>query len=140
MKEKDKIECLILEDEYYTAFEIRRLLYAYDSSFFVPAVLESCTDFKRYIERARKPDLIISDVDLADGSVLNSLRSLTWPIPVILLGTVKNINAVPFPNLIGWIYKPITGESLYKYLDFYARENPNLNGKESLNYKTYNYE
>lgn len=130
MRVKDKIECLILEDEYYTAFEIRRLLYAYDPAFFVPAMLESCVDFRAYMAGKSKPDLIVSDVDLADGSVFNLLTSLARPIPTILLGSVKRLNDGTFPNLLGWIYKPITAESLYAYLDLFVRENYKLKGKE----------
>lgn len=118
MVKKDNIKCLILEDEYYTAFEIRRLLYAYKPAYSVTATFESCVEFKEFINLGNNVDLIVSDIYLADGPALKSLSSLDRPIPIILTCT-EYPHDFNLPNLIGCIYKPITGNMLYKCLDLF---------------------
>lgn len=125
MVNKENIECLILEDEYYTAFEIRRLLCAYNPAYTVAATLESCKEFTEFIDRGQNVDLIVSNINLADGMVLEPLSSMKRPIPVILT-CAEYPQDFKMPNLVGCIYKPVTGELLYKCLETFEQKAESL--------------
>lgn len=130
MDNKDNIDCIILEDEYYTAFEIKRLIQAYKPAYTVSAILESCGEFQDYIKCGNSVDLIVSDMNLADGSALKIFGAMTTPIPVILLCHEYPENFRLF-RLVDFIYKPITCELLYKSLDLFERSH--ISNSEQIN-------
>lgn len=122
MKSKDHINCLILEDEFYTACEIRRLIKEYNGRYNVTGILESCEEFAHFIDIGELPDLIVCNVTLADGPIVNAPAFTNGKVPLILTCVEESISLVALPNIVGTIVKPITGELLYKCLAIYEHK------------------
>ncbi len=126
MRSKENINCLILEDEFYTAREIMRLLKEYDGNYNVTHILESCQEFTHYMEIGELPDLIICSVTLADGSIFKTPAFSYNTAPLILTCVEESISDHTLPNLVGTIIKPITAGLLFKYLRLYEHRYSHL--------------
>lgn len=118
----NNIECLILEDEYYTALEIKRLLIAYKPGYRVAAILETCMEFDEFISRNVNVDLIVGNIYLADGFTPKYIMQSGISVPVILTRGADGSCDYNLPNLIGYISKPVTKELLYSCINKFESE------------------
>lgn len=114
-----RIKCIILEDEYYTAHEICRLLKGYNDRYSVMNIFERCEDFVQFIDCGELPDLIVSNLYLADGFIGNIPKISELEIPFILTYLGNSFNFPQLQFLVGMIEKPVTKNLLYKTLEQY---------------------
>lgn len=116
MEAKSVVKCLILEDEFYTALEICRLLKEYDDRYRIIRILEHCKDFVQYLSTEELPDLIVSNVMLADDYLfrLPTISELEVPVILTCIGNSEECSSVP--NLVGVIEKPVTKPILFECL------------------------
>ncbi len=85
MKNDRHIPWILLEDEYYTAGELKRLVGRVSSKYHNIAIIDTCKRFREYWRRSPNADLIITDESLADGPVTGVLEDLEVKTPVIVV-------------------------------------------------------
>ncbi|MDE6409751.1 MAG: response regulator [Muribaculaceae bacterium] len=85
MKENGKrIRCVILEDDYYPAIEVESIVRKSYPEYEILNRFENGAQLADFIQK-ENADLIISDVILADGSVLDVFREHEIKTPVIFI-------------------------------------------------------
>jgi len=111
---------LILEDEKAAATRLLQLLKAAAPGATVLAVLESVKDAVQWLEENVTPDLILSDIQLADGLSLEVFRSAGVHVPVIFTTAYDAyaLNAFKL-NSIDYLLKPIDKDELRTAIDKY---------------------
>lgn len=107
---------LIIEDESRAANRMIRLLNEIDSSLNIVANLESVKEGVAYLN-VHTPDLIISDVQLADGLSFEIYKTIPPKCPIIFTTAYDQYAIQAFEtNGIDYLLKPIEQERLDKAL------------------------
>lgn len=111
--ENKAINWVLLEDEYYTAVELRRVITADFPEYHNIATFERCCEFREFIDSGHKADLIISNVDLADGPVFSVFNKIKIEIPVILTTSYDDTSRNLLPgNIVHILPRPVSIEDL----------------------------
>lgn len=135
MKKRENTSCLILEDEYHTAQEIKRIVLSYRPGYQIIGPLESCMEFSMLLSgRTIMPDLIISDVQLADGISTKVFEAHNLKTPVIFTAARDaDLDLTASFNTIGRIRMPVTYQELVSSIWRFeqsennkATKNPNI--------------
>lgn len=118
---------LIIEDELRAANRLERLLKAINPQMHIEGPIESVKDGIQFLS-AEQPDLIISDIQLADGLSFEIFTAVACTTPIIFTTAYDQyaINAFE-TNGIDYLLKPIAQERLQIALDKYERLKPTLN-------------
>ena len=104
---------LILEDEAAAATRLQQQLAIAEPTAKVLAVLESVKDAIEWLRINNVPDIILSDIHLADGLALDVFRQVNTPAPVIFTTAYDAYTLKAFKlNSIDYLLKPIDVDEL----------------------------
>ncbi len=126
---------LLLEDEMPAAQRMQNLLAEVAPDLEVAAVLDSGKDAIAFLQNQPPPDLIISDIELADGLCFDIFSSIQTQIPVIFATAYNQYAIRAFEaNAIDYLLKPIRRENLQRSLEKFRMrmglEKPSVNYSE----------
>ncbi len=112
------MKVIILEDETRAANHLERLLANVAPSMKVVARLESVRDSAKYLQTNPEPDLIFSDIQLADGLSFEIYKQVAINCPIIFTTAYDHYAIEAFQtNGIDYLLKPIEEERLQKAIE-----------------------
>ena len=112
------MKVIIFEDESRAANHLIRLLGRVDTNMQVIATLESVRDGIRYLQNNAEPDLIFSDIQLADGLSVEIYNQAGVQCPVIFTTAYDHYAIDAFETSgIDYLLKPIEEERLRKAIE-----------------------
>lgn len=104
---------LIIEDEPLVARDIEKLVRVLEPDGVICGVLSSVVESRRWLEENTWPDLILSDIQLSDGTCFEIFEGLTPECPIIFTTAYDNYAIRAFKlNSIDYLLKPIDREEL----------------------------
>lgn len=108
---------LILEDENKAARELSRIIRQIDSTIKVVAIIDSIEMCKQWFECNESPDLIFSDIQLADGLCFDLFNQFEIQSSVVFCTAFDEYLMAAFDtNAVSYLLKPITLEKVEKAL------------------------
>lgn len=126
-------QVLIIEDEIKTAKELKRLIESLRDDMQVSTMLSSIKSAVTWFGSNPMPDLILSDIQLADGLSFEIFRQIQITAPIIFCTAYDEYAIQAFDaNGIDYLLKPIDEEKLLRGLNKYDKQNHNsaANGNE----------
>ena len=111
------MKVLILEDEVPAQMQVKRLLKTYFPQYEVVAALDAVESAVNWLEDNR-PDLILMDVELADGICFELFSRIEVKAPVIIITAYEHyaLNALK-NSAVDYLLKPIEESALKKAID-----------------------
>ena len=104
---------VIIEDEPLAVERLQFLLQQYDPYSQVSASLESIEEAVRWLSDNPQPDLILSDIQLSDGSAFEIFKKVKIASPVIFTTAYDKYALDAFKVLsIDYLLKPFTADML----------------------------
>jgi two-component system response regulator LytT len=104
---------LIVEDEILLAKRLQKLLIAVEPDAEVAGITHSIRDTVQWLHSNAKPDLILMDIELADGQSFDIFQSVKVTSPVIFTTAYDEYAIKAFKvNSIDYLLKPIKEEEL----------------------------
>ncbi len=114
------MKVLVVEDESLAVERIRKLLLQVESQAEILAVTNSVAETVRWLQTHPKPDLILMDIELADGQSFEVFNRVTVNSPVIFTTSYDEYAIRAFKvNSIDYLLKPIRQEELKNSLQKY---------------------
>lgn len=111
---------VIIEDEMKAARDLQRMLQAIDDTIQVLTILDSIENGKQWFETNENPDLIFSDIQLADGLCFDLFKQVEVKCPVIFCTAFDEYLMTAFDtNAISYLLKPVSMEKMEKALAKY---------------------
>lgn len=127
------ITTLIIEDEYPAAERLKKLLLACNPDINILDCLDSIESSVDWFENNPSPDLVLLDIQLADGKSFDIFKQVTISSFVIFTTAYDEFALKAFElNSIDYLLKPIRLEMLQKSLDKFEKIKSANNG-HSLN-------
>ena len=121
------MKVIILEDENRAASLLERLLAKVAPHMMVVAKLESIRDGVKYLKSNPEPDLIFSDIQLADGLSFEIYNQVAVRCPIIFTTAYDHYAIEAFKtNGIDYLLKPIEEERLTKAIEKANHFSPGL--------------
>lgn len=113
---------LIIEDEAKAGRELASLLHHIDADIEILAILESVEQAIAWFAENSQPDLVFSDIQLADGLCFDIYRRVAIKSPVIFCTAFDEYLMEAFDtHAVSYLLKPITRDKIEKSLDkFYS--------------------
>jgi len=113
---------LILEDEQATAMHIKRMLNELDPEANVLKTIDSIESAVKWFITNHEPDLLLCDIQLADGISFDIFNAVQISCPVIFITAFDQYAIQAFRvNSIDYLLKPISKEALNEALKKYSR-------------------
>jgi two-component system LytT family response regulator len=113
---------VIIEDEELIAKDFIKLLSRIDAKIKVAAVVGSVKAANAYFSSHASPDLIFSDIQLADGVSFDIFREIAPSCPIIFTTAYDQYAIQAFKlNSIDYLLKPIEEEELKRALEKFER-------------------
>ncbi|MDJ1495523.1 LytTR family DNA-binding domain-containing protein [Cytophagaceae bacterium DM2B3-1] len=111
---------LIIEDEIKAARELQKLLEELQPGCHIIAILQSVEEAIHWLKNNSVPDLIFSDIQLADGLCFDIFKTVRLHSPIIFCTAFDEYAIRAFEtNSIDYLLKPIDKVKLGKSLDKY---------------------
>ncbi|RIV67612.1 LytR/AlgR family response regulator transcription factor [Flagellimonas aequoris] len=128
------MDILIIEDEPATAKDLEETIHNLNMDLKVLDIVDSISEGTEWFRKNGQPDLILSDIQLADGLSFELLKKVDVSCPVIFCTAYDEYAIRAFAaNGIDYLLKPINEDKLSKSLkryqllnDHFARNNPHL--------------
>ncbi len=121
------MKVIIFEDETRAANHLERLLAQVAPSLVVVAKLESVRDGIKFLQTNPEPDLIFSDIQLADGLSFEIYNQVAVRCPIIFTTAYDHYAIEAFrTNGIDYLLKPIEGERLLQAIEKAKHFSPGL--------------
>ncbi|MGF7231112.1 LytR/AlgR family response regulator transcription factor [Arachidicoccus sp.] len=112
------MKILIIEDEIKAARELESLLHEIRSDIEVCALLQSIDESVNWFETNTEPDLIFSDISLADGISFDIFNEVSVTAPVIFCTAYNEFALQAFENNgFDYLLKPIEKDKLQRSFD-----------------------
>lgn len=113
---------LIVEDEAKAARELAGILHAIDTDIEVLATLDSVEQAIAWFGANNQPDLIFSDIQLADGLCFDIYNQVNIQSPIIFCTAFDEYLMEAFEtHAVSYLLKPVTRNKIEKALDkFYS--------------------
>ncbi len=109
---------LIIEDEAKAARELANMLRQIDEDIAVLAILDSVEESVKWLSSHNPPDLVFSDIQLADGLCFEIFNQLELRSPVIFCTAFDEYLMNAFEtNAVSYLLKPIGREKVEKALE-----------------------
>ncbi len=109
---------LIVEDEELTARKLQRLVLEVEPTAVILAILTSIEDTVAWLQAHPAPDLILLDIELADGQSFEIFNHITVQSPVIFTTAYDEFALKAFKvNSIDYLLKPIKADELSRALN-----------------------
>ncbi len=127
------MKILIIEDEKRAATRLSELILSIDDSANILGVVDSIESGVEWFECNNMPDLIFSDIELADGISFRLFEQVTITCPIIFTTAYNQYMMDAFEtNAISYILKPINGEQVAKALEKYHSMYEMFSAKASM--------
>jgi two-component system response regulator LytT len=111
---------VIIEDEPLAAQRLQLLLKELDCTIVVEIVLDSVEDSVKYFNNHAQPDLVLLDIELADGLSFRIFSKLSLQCPVIFTTAYDRYAVEAFSLFsIDYLLKPVSLESLARAINKY---------------------
>lgn len=125
---------LIIEDEITAANRLKKMIASIDESLVIKGVLDSVVNAVNYLSKAHQLDLILMDIQLADGLCFDIFEKVEVDFPVVFTTAYDEYALQAFKvNSVDYLLKPISKEelarSLKKFKDLtrrYQSQSPDL--------------
>jgi DNA-binding LytR/AlgR family response regulator len=112
------MQIVILEDEAKTAIDLKETLMHIDRSIEVVKILDSIETAIDYFQKHEMPDLVFSDIQLADGLSFEVFKTVNIACPVLFCTAFDEYAIEAFNTKgIDYILKPFDEQSIRKSLD-----------------------
>lgn len=112
------MKILIIEDEPVSALRLARLLKEIVPDAEIEVPVTSIAECIKYFDEGGKPDLIFSDIRIADGLSFEGLLHAPDSVPVIFTSAYEEYALKAFEaNGIGYIMKPVTGKAIAEAIE-----------------------
>ena len=112
------MEVLIIEDEAPAFRRLQKLLEEIDGSIHILDVIDSVQEALKWLRNHKAPDLIFSDIQLADGISFEIYEQYEVTCPVIFTTAFDEYTLKAFSvNSIDYLLKPIKPEELKRSID-----------------------
>jgi two-component system, LytTR family, response regulator LytT len=127
---------LIIEDEAIAARRLKKMVSDFDSSNHIVGQLDSVESAVNWFENNPEPDLVLCDIELADGQSFEIFNKTTVKSPVIFTTAYDEYAIKAFKvNSVDYLLKPIKEEDLKISIDkfkqmrkaFASNDNASLN-------------
>lgn len=127
---------LIIEDEPLAAERLHILLQQYDENIKVLAVLDSVSAAITWLVSKPAPDLILLDVELADGKCFPLLQHVHPECPVVFITAYDEFALDAFQHLsLDYLLKPVSAPSLARALNRFQSLRKNRPEQDKPGYK-----
>lgn len=124
------MKVVIIEDERFTANDLKDILLRINPEIEVSALLASVKEAINYFHKSPAPDLIFSDIQLGDGLSFDIFQDLDISVPIIFCTAYNEYALNAFEtNGIHYILKPFDEETIRQALNKYE------NLRSSLGYQ-----
>jgi two-component system, LytTR family, response regulator LytT len=133
------MDILIIEDEILAAERMQMLIKNYDPSINIIGILESVEEAVQWLSTKKQPDLLLVDIQLADGHSFEIFKKVQVHKPIIFTTAYDQYALDAFQLLsIDYVLKPVTAEALSnafaKYKSLTTQVAPVNNYGEVLQY------
>ncbi len=133
------MDILIIEDEILAAQRMQMLVKNYDPSINIIGILESVEEAVEWLSTKKQPDLLLVDIQLADGHSFEIFKKVQINKPIIFTTAYDQYALDAFQLLsIDYVLKPVTAEALSnafaKYKSLTQQPAPVNNYAEVLQY------
>ncbi|WP_242627377.1 LytR/AlgR family response regulator transcription factor [Olivibacter jilunii] len=116
------IKVLIIEDEIHASKELQRILLKIDQEIFVQAIIDNIEDGVAFLSSEDQPDLIFSDIQLADGTCFDIYERVEVKSPIIFCTAYDQYLLEAFDtNAVSYLLKPITEEKVANALQKFEK-------------------
>lgn len=117
------MKILIIEDEIKTAKELERILLSLDSfDIQIVGIIDSVEESILYLSNNPQPDLIFSDIQLADGMCFEIFSNLTVKSPIIFCTAFDSYMMEAFEtNAVSYILKPVSSQKIEAALQKFSQ-------------------
>jgi two-component system response regulator LytT len=132
------INVLIIEDEAKTARELANMINNIDDTINVITILDSVEQSLQWFAQNKQPDLIFSDIQLADGLCFEIYQKIQVTSPIIFCTAFDEYLMNAFDtNAVSYLLKPVTKEKVEKSFEKFRslksvfeseKSNANLSG------------
>ncbi len=107
------MDILIIEDELLAAERMQMLVKNYDPSINIIGILESVEEAVEWLSTKKLPDLLLVDIQLADGHSFEIFKKVQIDKPIIFTTAYDQYALDAFQLLsIDYVLKPVTAEAL----------------------------
>jgi DNA-binding LytR/AlgR family response regulator len=127
------IRIVLIEDERLIAEELRYRLTALSNDVEIIATLMSVQEGILYFTQHPPPDLILSDIQLADGLSFDIFTKVSCQVPVIFITAFDQFIVNAFEhNGIDYLLKPVEDKDLSKVLNKYKMLDQHFAGRQKF--------
>jgi two-component system response regulator LytT len=113
---------VIIEDELRTAKDLNKMLNNIDDTIEVVAMLDSVEKSVQWFCEHKHPDLIFSDIQIADGICFEIFQKVQIKSPVIFCTAFDSYTLAAFDtNAVSYLLKPLTIEKVEKALEKFTQ-------------------
>jgi two-component system, LytTR family, response regulator len=124
------MKILIIEDEALVAKDLIKQIKSIDQTINILAIIESVDKGMEWFQNNQLPDLIISDIQLADGTSFEIFEKLQIKAPVIFTTAYNEYAIHAFKvNSIDYLLKPINKNELQLAIQKYKNLKANFSGQ-----------
>ena len=130
------MKILIVEDEELAVKKLQKTLFAVDESAEVVGVTDSIKGTVEWLQNSPAPDLVLMDIELADGQSFEIFNLVQVKVPVIFTTSYDEYALKAFKvNSIDYLLKPIQKEELQAAIAKFKQRTltPAVEGKQDLN-------
>lgn len=112
------MKVLIIEDEIAASTRLTKMLADAESTIEIVAVLDSIESAVNYFAEQEAPDLVMMDIQLADGICFNIFKQVEVKAPIIFTTAYDQFALDAFQvNSVDYLLKPIKADELRRALD-----------------------
>jgi len=116
------MKLLIIEDEAAAAHHLRALIQQRSADIQILAVLETVRASTIWLQQHPSPDLILSDIQLADGTCFELFKTIKVTAPIIFITAYDEYMQQAFKmHSIDYLLKPVDEQELNTALDKYLQ-------------------
>jgi two-component system response regulator LytT len=125
---------LIVEDEDLAVKKIQKTLSAVDSEAVITGITDSIKSTVEWLQQHPQPDLILMDIELADGQSFEIFNLIEVKSPVVFTTSYDEYALKAFKvNSIDYLLKPVQKEELQNALNKYKKIKDNYTPKTEEN-------
>jgi two-component system, LytTR family, response regulator LytT len=122
------MDVLIIEDEILAAERMQLLIKNYDPSINIVGLLESVEEAVEWLNTKTHPDLLLVDIQLADGHSFEIFKKVNIQKPIIFTTAFNQYALDAFQLLsIDYVLKPVTAQALSNAFGKYKSLTKNTN-------------
>jgi two-component system response regulator LytT len=126
------MKILIVEDEELAVKKLQKTLFGIDKMAEIVGVTDSIHTTVEYLKNNPPPDLILMDIELADGQSFEVFNLINVKGPVIFITSYDEYALKAFKvNSVDYLLKPVQKEELEAALNKYKQLKTSGNGKDN---------